>query len=128
MEKMSYSVFTEIEFWLMVVVSLLAPFAICATLLAKSAVSRNIALTLGFTLVVIAGLDVYFLQSLAAAAKLTPSPADDAVFVSEITLALYLLPAMFGGIGVNIISHVLVHHLDEAQARFAQEHTDADLG
>ena len=29
--------------------------------------------------------------------------ADDAVFVSEVSFALYLFPLMFGGIGVNIM-------------------------
>lgn len=37
-------------------------------------------------------------------------------------MALYLFPAMFGGIRVNIISHVLLRHLDEAELRFATEH------
>jgi hypothetical protein len=31
---------------------------------------------------------------------------------------------MFGGIGVNVISHVLVRHLVEAESRFAVEHPD----
>ena len=39
-------------------------------------------------------------------------------------MALYLFPATFGGIGVNVISHVLVQHLVEAEKRFAREHRD----
>lgn len=72
--------------------------------LVKRANSRVTALLFGFALAAIAGLNVFVLQSLAAAAKLTPSLADDAVFLSEMSLALYLFPAMFGGIGVNVIS------------------------
>jgi hypothetical protein len=35
-----------------------------------------------------------------------------------------VLPAVFGGIGVNLISHVLLRHLAEAEERFDREHTD----
>lgn len=115
---MSNSVFVESRFWLLVVFSFVLPVCIYATLLAKRAISRNTVLLLGVTLVVTAGVDVYLLQHLAATAKATPSLADDAIFLSEVTLALYLLPAMFGGIGVNMLSHVLVRHLAEAESRF----------
>ena len=54
-------------------------------------------LLLGFTLLAIAGLDVYFLQSLARMAKATLSVTDDTIFVSEVSFALYVLPVMFGG-------------------------------
>ncbi|MNV98981.1 hypothetical protein D3C71_1942950 [compost metagenome] len=72
----------------------------------------------------ISGVDVYLLQSLAAVAKNTPSLADDAVFISELSIALYILPVVFGGIGVNLISHVLLRHLTEAEKRFDREHPD----
>ena len=117
--------FTEVRFWLLIVFSVVLPFSIYGVLLAKRAISRRTVLIFGFTLVVIAGVDVYLLQSLAALAKLTPSLADDMVFLSEISLALYLLPALFGGIGINIISHILVQHLVEAETRFQKEHPDA---
>jgi hypothetical protein len=29
---------------------------------------------------------------------------------------------VFGGIGVNLISHILLRHLSEAEARFDKEH------
>ena len=122
---MSATVFTEIKFWLLIVLSIVLPLGIYAVMLAKRAISRYTVLVFGFTLVVIAGLDVYLLQSLAALAKLTASLADDAVFLSEISVALYLLPAMFAGIGINLVSHVLVQHLVEAEKRFQQKHPDA---
>ncbi len=124
---MSATVFTELKFWLLIVFSFVLPLGIYAMLLAKRAISRYTVLVFGFTLVVIAGVDVYLLQSLAASAKLSPSVADDAVFLSEISLALYLLPAMFGGIGINLVSHVLVNHLVEAEKRFREKHPDAPL-
>jgi len=88
----------------------------------KHAVSRWTALVLGFLLVAIAGLDVFVLQALATAARLTPSLADDAVFLGEVSTALYRFPVMFGGTSVNVISHVLIHHLVKAERRFAAAH------
>lgn len=108
----------------MMVASVVMPFGIYSYLILKRAISKKTTLIFGFALVAIAGMDVYFLKVLSAAAKLSPSLADDTIFVSEISLALYLVPAMFGGIGVNIISHVLVKHLDEAHQRFKKEHPD----
>ena len=35
-----------------------------------------------------------------------------------------VLPVVFGGIGVNLISHVLLRHLTEAEGRFDREHSD----
>jgi hypothetical protein len=32
---------------------------------------------------------------------------------------------MFGGVGINVISHVLVEHLAEAEKEFQREHPDA---
>ncbi len=124
---MNATVFTELKFWLLIVFSFVLPLGIYAMLLSKRAISRYTVLVFGLTLVAIAGMDVYLLQSLAASAKLTPSVADDAVFLSEISLALYLLPAMFGGIGINLVSHVLIEHLVEAQKRFREKHPDAPL-
>jgi hypothetical protein len=121
---MSNSVFAEFKFWLMLLVSVVLPFCIYGGLMAKRVIARTTVLVLGFSLVLIAGVDVYVLQNLAAAARLTPSLADDAVFISEISLALYLLPAMFGGVGVNVISHILVSHLVQAERSFSDEHTD----
>jgi hypothetical protein len=122
MLNLATTVFSEVKFWLMVASSIILPLGMYAVLMLKRAISPRTTLALGFALVAIAGLDVYFLQILAAEARLTRSLADDAVFVSEVSLALYLIPVMFGGIGVNVISHVLVRHLDKANRRFEQTH------
>jgi len=53
-----------------------------------------------------------------------PSLADDALFVSEVRVALYLLPALFAGLGINVISHVLTTHLVAAEKRFAEQQKD----
>ena len=119
---MNTTVFSHLSFWLLVLFSLALPVIVYFVLLKKRASSRAMVLILGFSLVVIAGIDVYLLQSLAAWAKLTPSLTDDSVFISEISLALYLLPAMFGGIGINVVSHVLVNHLVDAEKQYDKEH------
>lgn len=121
----SYSIFTETRFWLMVAISVVLPFCIYGVLIAKRAISRTTVLVLGFSLVAIAGLDVFFLQRLATTAAVTPTLATDVFFVSEIRVALYLLPALFAGLGINVISHVLTTHLASAERRFAEEHATA---
>lgn len=83
-------------------------------------------LLLGITLVAIAGFDVVFLHRTAIVARAALSPAQDIVFGSEISFALYLFPLMFGGIGVNIVSHVMVSRLISAEKRFAREHPDGE--
>lgn len=115
---MSMSIFFELQFWLLVVFSLVLPIGILAVMFVKRAISKSSVLLLGLALVAIAGVDVYLLQSLAAAARGTPSLADDRFFSSEVSLALYLIPAMIGGIGTNVVSQVLIRHLREAERAF----------
>ena len=115
-------VFVDVRFWLLVALSAVLPAAIYAALLVRRAISRTTVVLFGLVLVLIAGLDVYLLQGLAKLARITPSLADDAVFLSELSIALYIFPVMFGGIGVNLVSHVLLRHLSEAEERFDREH------
>ncbi len=124
---MKSSVFAELYFWLLVACSVVFPTAIYIALLFKRAVSRGTILILGLTLVAVSGVDVFLLQRLEAMSKLSPSLLDDAVFNSEVTIGFYLLPALFAGIGIDVISHVLIRHLDRAQKAFRQEHRDAQL-
>jgi hypothetical protein len=123
-QGMKFSVFAEFYFWLLVVCSMVLPVAIYLALLFKRAVSRATILILGLTLVAIAGVDVFLLQRLEAMSKLSPSLLDDAVFNSEVTIGFYLLPALFAGIGIDVIAHVLIQHLDNAQKTFRREHSD----
>jgi len=121
---MSASVLTEIEFWLLIVFSFVLPVWIYWLLLSKRTIAQTTVLLLGLALIAIAGMDVYLLQVLKSLAKLSPSLADDLVFVSEVSVALYLLPAMFGGVGINLVSHVLINHLHDAERKFKDEHPD----
>ncbi|MGB8518367.1 MAG: hypothetical protein WCD45_10835 [Gallionella sp.] len=86
------------------------------------AISRVTVSILGCTLIAISGVDLYLLQRLANLSKNSPSLIDDGMFSSEISIALYLLPILFTGIGVNMISHVLMNHLNEAEQRYDRAH------
>ena len=121
---MNNSVFAVIEFWLLVVFSFVLPVGIYATMLVKKAISRRTVLLFGVILVVLAGVDVFLLQTLSVLAKNSLSLLDDFFFASELSVALYLLPAMFAGVGVNIISHVLISHLWSAERQFKSEQPD----
>jgi hypothetical protein len=127
---MNASVFVELKFWLLVGLSLFSPALIYWYLLRKQAIVQSTVALLGFCLVSIAAFDVYLLQSLAVAARHGVSSLDDAVFASEVSIALYALPICFGGIGVNVISHVLISHLSRAEKKFArsQAHRLASCG
>ena len=116
------NVFMELRFWLLVVFSVVLPAVLYAGSMAIRAISRAAVAVLGLSLVLVAGVDVYLLQSLAAMARATLSVVDDAVFLSELSIALYVLPLMLGGIGVNLISHVLLRHLEAAEKRFERRH------
>ena len=122
---MTATVFAELRFWALVAFSIVIPFGIYGVLLLKRAISRRVVLLFGFGLVAIAGIDVYLLQSLADLAKATPSLADDSIFVSELSVALYLLPAMFAGIGINVVSDALIRHLVDAEKQFDRENPGA---
>jgi len=118
------TVFVEVKFWLLVAFSSVVPIFIYFLLLRKRSISRNAVLILGMVLVLLAAVDVYLLRSLQTLAKISPSLADDAIFVSEISVALYVFPILFGGVGVNVISHVLITHLLKAERTFDKEHAD----
>jgi len=117
---MEQSVFVEMKFWLLVLFSLVVPAGIVWICLTMRAVSRGTLLTVGLVMVALAGFDIYLLQALARMSRLTPSLADDAVFDSEITVGLYVLPALLAGVGVNITSHIVIQHLTDAQRRLVR--------
>ncbi|HSI46946.1 MAG TPA: hypothetical protein VLA61_01610 [Ideonella sp.] len=119
------SVFVELRFWLLVLFSLMAGVGIYLAMLRRS-VSRLAVLVFGLALVLIAGIDVYLLQSLSNLARHTPSLTDDTVFLSELSIGLYVLPALFAGIGINVVSHVLIQHLSAAERRFDRAHPAVD--
>ena len=121
---MDTTVFVELKFWLLVLFSLVLPFSIYGLLLRKRTISRTAVLFFGLALVAIAGIDVYLLRSLQAIARHSAASGSDGLFNSEVSLALYIFPILFGGIGVNLVSHVLISHLLAAERMFDKAHGD----
>lgn len=119
---MGNSAFVEIEFFLLIVFSFILPTSIYAYMMWKNVISRKSVLLFALMLIAVAGVIVFLLQSLKVIAKTSPSLIDDKIFISEVSLALYLLPALFAGIGVNVISHLLISHLEKAEKKFDREH------
>jgi len=114
---MKEHIYFELEFILLIVFSVLLPSGIYGFLMLGRSISRATVSLLGLVLLFLSGADLYLLQSLAAQVKTTRSLLDDRIFSGEISVALYLLPVAFAGIGVNLISHVLIDHLKEAEQR-----------
>ncbi|SFU94967.1 hypothetical protein [Pseudoduganella namucuonensis] len=120
--RVSESVFVELQFFVLVALSLLLPAAIYGYMMWKRALSRLAVFGFGIGLLVLAGANLVLLRTLAEMATKTPSLRDDLLFSSELSVALYLFPALFAGVGINIISHLLVSHLTEAERRYSREH------
>jgi hypothetical protein len=118
---MEYSVFFEFEFLSLIVFSLILPIGLCVFMFRKRAISRYTVGVAGGVLIAMAGVDIFLLKRLATMVADTPSLLDDFIFSSELSIALYLLPAVFAGIGVNMISHVLINHLIAAEKRFDEK-------
>ncbi|MFZ4481081.1 MAG: hypothetical protein ACOYNZ_14440 [Rhodoferax sp.] len=119
--NMANSVFFDLEFIVLVASSLVVPTAIYFYLLRKQAISRVSILLFASVLIALSALDVYLLQLLAMSAKASLSKVDDTVFSSELSIAVYILPAVFAGIAVNLVSNILNKHLDAAELKFDQQ-------
>lgn len=119
---MQQSVFIRIEFFLLVFFSLILPITIYAYMMWKRAISRKTVFFLAIMLIALSGIDILLLQQLKGQAELSPSLIDNGLFGSEMSLALYLLPALFAGLGINVLSHLLISHLSQAERQFDREH------
>jgi hypothetical protein len=118
---MSESVFIQTEFFLLIIFSLVLPIGIYSYMMRKKAISRTTIILFGAGLILISGISVILLQRLATLAKISSSLLDDRLFASEVSAALYLLPVLFAGIGVNIISHILISHLTDAEKQYDKD-------
>ena len=118
---MKESVFIEAEFFFLIASSFVVPIGIYAYMMWKRSISRKTVLLFGILLISLSAINVFLLQILKVMAKNTPSLLDDKIFSSEISVAFYLIPAIFAGIAVNIISHILIDHLKEAERKFDGE-------
>lgn len=109
---MGHAIYLEYEFWALVMCTIVIPSAIFVWMMMKRKFSRISVVSIGLFLVVIAGLDAIFLRLLSAKAKVSPGLVDDQLFVSEISIALYIIPLILAGVGVNLASHVLCNHIE----------------
>ena len=116
------SVFLEKEFLALIAFSIAFPILIYFAIWHKRSISRATVVLFGVALIVLAGLDVFLLRILADMAKHTLSSIDKGLFNSEISVALYLLPALYAGTGINLISHILISHLTVAEKKFDKDH------
>jgi hypothetical protein len=105
------SVFIKLEFLSLVFSSLVLPVIFIWVLVTRPRIPRKTIVAFGFVLVILAGLDVVLLQRLSDLAKSTVSFSDDVIFASGYTIALYVLPLIGAGLGMNLISHVLHSHI-----------------
>ena len=121
---MNNSVFVEIQFFMLIACTFVIPIGIYSYMMWKRSISRRVVLMFGVILIAVSGANIFLLQLLKTMATDTPSLLDDSIFTSEISVALYLIPAIFAGIGVNIISHILITHLAEAEKKFDKEHKE----
>lgn len=115
-----------IEFLLVILFSFLIPGGIYAVMLVKHSISRMTVLLLGLALIAVAGIDAVLLHHLANEAAHTRAIWDDKLFTSELSMALYLLPLVTAGVGINIVSHLLIRHLTEAEHNFDRIHRDEE--
>lgn len=118
---MSQSVFVEIEFFMLILFTFFIPVIIYGYMMLKKSISRKTVFLFGTILIAVSGVNIFLLQLLKKMARDSLSLLDDKIFASEISLALYLIPVIFAGIGVNIISHILISHLNEAEKKFDRE-------
>ncbi|MBP9653488.1 MAG: hypothetical protein KBE19_03780 [Rhodocyclaceae bacterium] len=125
---MHNTAFIKIEFFAWVGFALVFPLGIYSFMMMRRTISRGLVLLFGVMLVALAGASVVLMPILEEYARLSSDLLDNRLFNSEFSLALYLLPAVFAGLGTNIISHVLIQHLAEAEARYDRAHPDPDAG
>lgn len=114
---MASSVWVELKFWLLVVLSLAVPLMMYLLQRRKRDAPSIFIFPFSLVLIVISGADVYLLQALAVASRATPSLLDDEIFDSALSLGLYVFPVAYGGIGLNLISAVLLAHFASIEAR-----------
>ncbi len=114
--------FIETYFLALIIFSVFLPVSIYIYMMWKKAISRTTVAALAVILIVISGIDVVLLQHLIGTAKTSTSPIASMFFAHEFAVALYLLPLLFAGVGVNMISHILITHLVEAEKQFNRQH------
>jgi hypothetical protein len=108
---LSDTILVKAEFWALVATSLALPVAIIWHLVRAVRILRRVLIGYSILLMVVSGLDVILIKAIALLARQTSDLADDKVFLSEYSLALYLLPLITVGVGVNLLTYTITRHL-----------------
>jgi hypothetical protein len=104
-------VWIESEFWVLVLCSVLLPLAIIVHLIRAVEINRYVLMGLALALLALACIDFILLGRVANIAHRTPDLLDDRLFLSEASAALYILPLVCAGVGINLLSFVITQHL-----------------
>lgn len=123
---MTESAWIELYFFALTAVSLVLPISLYGYMMYKRVISRPTVFCFGVILIALSGANLFLLQRLSALAARSPALWDNKMFNSELSMALYLLPVVFAGIGVNVISHILISHLGDAEKLFDQARGDSE--
>jgi len=107
---MTDTVFVQSEFWALVCLSIGVPALAYGWAARRPRLMWAATCLLGLLMVAVSATDVVLLQVLRRAALRSLDRADDAWFGSEIAIALYAFPILYGGVGVNFISAGLIEH------------------
>lgn len=105
------TILVKAEFWALVATSLALPVAIIWHLVRAVRILRRVLIGYSILLMVVSGLDVILIKAIAVLARETSGLGDDKVFLSEYSLALYLLPLITVGVGVNLLTYTITRHL-----------------
>ena len=114
------SAFLQFEFALLILLSFVLPIRVYVVMYRKTSIARRTLVILALALIVMSGADFVLLQRLADVASQTPTHADDWIFSSQLSIALYLVPAIFTGIGMNLLTQVLITPLAAKAERCAE--------
>lgn len=108
---MTNSAFLTIEFWGLVFISSALPCIIFFRFIHKRKRRHAHILSFALLLILLSGADVLLLHQLEIIVRETGNLMDDLFFISEYSLALYILPLVLGALGSDLLSHVIKAHI-----------------
>ena len=100
----------------------MAPAGVYVYLMRVRRVARLSVLAFGLFLVLLSAIDLVLLRYISVLARASTSLLDDQLFLSELTVALHLLPLLSAGIGINMVSQILPEHLRQAERNYDDLH------
>jgi len=117
----SPTAFAQFLFWVLVSIAIGIPVSLFLVQLAGRQFARSTMLVFGVLLTAFAGMDLFHLRALSIEALQTPCLADDLMFSSALSIALYVLPAVLGAWGANAASHAFVRCFRPQEGHFEED-------